>query len=295
MKKFIALVSLLLTCCILSGCSMYRPFIFVPLKKDALPETKAKTVTVSYAESIFQERFMSIVGIVAFVMFTGPLDVVTLGLAKATESLNDAIYTPSKRTAVRHENSDYEKLLGDFDVHADFNKSLEKHVQECSHLDISIASDPLVNGTVIDTLKHPTIRDSTTNPATVNKALLDNLKITQSPRVLGIKFSYGLGARGGREQMGFAKNYRPFVKLIGILIDAKTGEILWRNFLIVFADRGYRGGHADAENLNDEELVTAFTKINEQLVCLLVESLNGKQLPPMPYLVGLSSNLDFEF
>ena len=110
-----------------------------------------------------------------------------------------------------------------------------------------------------------------------------------------MKYSYGLGARAGGEQFGFTKNYRPFVKLIGVLVDTETGGILWRDLLIEFADTGYRGGDSDVENLDGAKLAAQFKEINGRLVGRLIDCLNGKHPPPVSPLVGLSPKLDFTF
>ena len=290
MWKFISILLL-----VLSGCSSYRPFVLVRPKTEDYPKPRAEAVTVLYAESVFQDRFMSIGGIVAFVIFAGPVDAVTLGQAGMTSSLNDAVYTPAERTEVRHEKSEYEKLLGDYDALADFNAALRRRGSGCTRLKISLGIDPVVNGTVIDVLKDPSVRDGTRNPAPFSKDLRARLQKLGSSCVLGVKYSYGLGARSGKEQFGFSKYYRPFVKLIGVLVDTETGEILWRNFLIVFDDTGYRGGDSDVENLNRETLTAQFKDINGKLVSLLIDCLNGKSAPDMPFLTGLSPKLDFTF
>lgn len=291
MKKLIPLLLLLM----LSACSTFRPLVFVPLQEKAVSGEPSKVVTVSYSESIFQERFMSIGGIVGYVLFTGPLDVVTLGQLGATEALNNAVYTPEARTSARHENSEYEKLLGKFDVQADFNMSLNKQIKECVDFDIEVTEDPRINVEVIGALKDPIICDSTKDAPVLSGVPLEKLKNSGAPYVLGIKFSYGLGARAGNEQLGLTKLYRPFVKMIGIMIDTETGDVVWRNFFLVFGPKGYRGGDADVENLDAEELTSTFQDINVALVKMLVDALNGEPVPQLPFLVGLSPKIDFTF
>jgi hypothetical protein len=85
------------------------------------------------------------------------------------------------------------------------------------------------------------------------------------------------------------------VKLIGVLVDTETGEMLWRDFLIEFGDTGYRGGESDAENIDGKKLAGQLHELNGRLAARLVDCLNGKQPPAMPIIVGMSRKIDFTF
>lgn len=282
MKCLIVLVSIVLTGC---GGGPYRNFLQVPLQEQYLPETPPDVVVVSYGESFFQGRFM----------WSNLTVVETIGEIWPTEGLNEAIYTEDARGALRVKYNAYEKLLGEFDAFADLNRLLEINRQNCDRFELSITTDPGRIVPVINALKHPMIRDSTNFAPVLQGTPLDMLKSTDSPYVLGIKYSYGIGAKVGNEQYGFRKFYRPYAKLIGILIDTETGDVVWRNFYLAFSSVGYRGDEADAENLTGPELIKSIKEINERLVRMVIDGLNGEPTPVLPFLNGLSPTADYTF
>ena len=88
--------------------------------------------------------------------------------------------------------------------------------------------------------------------------------------------------RGGQEQFGFRKVYRPFIRVLGLIKNSATQEVVWQVDMNMYSPSdAYTGGEADAENLSGERLVSAYKQVTRLLCDQVVASLIGERTPFM--------------
>ncbi len=232
-------------------------------------------LTAGYSKTYFQSRFMGkTIGIaVAF----GPLIGAALwqGLGNYDNKSGDRLAG----------NNDYEKLLGNFDTSNYFFQRLEQKLASSKYIKLMFAKDIDTANKIISTIKEQKITENTIDDKATKKSY---------SCVASIKIAYGLGARMGNEQFGFRKYYRPFIRVVGSAKNLSTHEKVWQDTAVVFSEKRYLGGDADAENISSAELISELKTTTHEAVDLLLRSLNGEQLKELPLLVDTNSN-DFEF
>ena len=189
------------------------------------------------------------------------------------------------RTTARLEANDFEKRLGSFDTSAYFLRNFSERINESQVISIDLVKDTETADRILGVVREKgTPPKSVVNPATGKKY----------EKVAAFRMAYGLAMRVGPEQFGFAKTYRPFIRLNGVVTDVSTGQVTWRDSVLVFGEKGYKGDDADADRIDPAELIAAFEKLTPQVIDLTLLSLNAKPLPPMPWLNDTSAE-DFEY
>lgn len=260
------LTALLLT--MATGLVGRLPAQAVSSKVAALPaDAKLAGTGVVYSKSFFQERYMQVGKSIAYGMFIGGL--YQQAVWRATGKYEG-------KAPVRQDANAFEALLGDFDVTGYTNERLRAKIREARHFELEFTDDAATAEALVG------IASSTEKPSE------DAARTTASlgrDVMAAFKVSYGLGARAGREQFGFKKTYRPFVRILGLVRRNGTGEDLWHGAVIAWGAKGYKGPQTGAKNIPCEELVDAFKAVAEDVVTLLIRSLNAEPLPPMGELV----------
>lgn len=258
---------------VFSGCA--TSLKSVNMKKEAMGPTPQDSLSLMYCKTYFQERFMgrSIGTAIVF----GPL----VGAV-----LWHSIADYEDRTAARLESSEYEKLLGDFDVSDYFFGQLNQNLTSSRYIEFVFTEDADTSQKVLEFVKCDSPREC---------AIIDETIKERFSCVTALKMAYGMGARQGNEQYGFAKSYRPFIRLVGITrsLDA-TNEVLWREDILVFGDKRYRGSDGRADRIDREELIITFKDLTSEAITLLLQSLNAEQLADMPILVD-TTRADLQF
>lgn len=181
------------------------------------------------------------------------------------------------REGARRASSEYEKLLGDFDVSAHFYKQVKENIGKVKLLKIALEEDPQKASLIVPVLTADKKDDK----------LLGELD-KRASCLAAFKLSYGLAAKEGAEQIGFRKYYRPFIRVLGKAKLIGSNEVIWHNALIAFSEKRYLGDEANADRINKDELIAAFKQLSEEVTDMLVKSLNGEELPKMPVLVGIT-------
>ncbi len=257
---------LLLVVLFSGGCaSIHTP---VQINSDKLPAKQGNTLAVAYTNTYFQPRFMGI-----FKPFIdGPLGWYAFG---NYEGRNDR----------RLESNEYEKLLGAFDVSQHFIKELRQGTKSSTLLSLVFNDNADITVKSVEYVKCSDAGSCT--------AIAEALP-SDSPTIAVMKMAYGIGMRQGKEQFGFVKSYRPFIRVMGIARRADNHQVIWRDTVIVFGEKAYRGSEANADQIPREELIDAFKGISTDAVKLIVRSLNGEKLEKMPVLDDLASS-DQEF
>jgi hypothetical protein len=250
---------------LLTGCAQSLPS--VKMKFDQGKGMPLETTAASYTNTYFQARFMGLKPILV-----GPV------LWYAGGSYEG-------RKSQRIEDSDFEKLLGDFDVFEYFNKELAKHATDTGTVKMQFTESPEVTSRVVNIAKCD-------NNDECMKAVR-SLGAT-TPNIAAFKMAYGLGSRQGGEQFGFRKYYRPFIRLIGVIKSMPSAEAIWQTDILVFSDNRYLGSEADADQIPRVQLVSSFKSLTTQVIDLLVRSLNGETLQEMPIMVDTAAS-DLQF
>ena len=260
MANAFKLLSILSIVAVLSACSSTPKHI--QLKPEVIPQTTGTAALVTYSGSYFQERFMSIFSVI----FDGPLG------WRAFASYED-------KHDERIKNNEYEELLGDFDTNQHFTKELKESIVNTELLSFETPSSKETAINLVEVIR-------------CNRHRQCSDKVNTIPRkyhtIVAIKMSYGLGMREGKEQIGFAKSYRPFIRAMGIAKRIDTGQVIWTENVVKFGTKAYRGNDANAENIQREELVETFNSLSTDVTGEIVKSLNGNQLDEMPVLFGLT-------
>jgi len=269
-SKFLVFISTIAF--LLGGCA--TSLQSVKMKEGIVEATPRESLSVMYSKTYFQERFMG-KSIGTAIVFGPLIGAVLWHYAGDYEN----------KTAARLESSQFEKLLGDFDVSDYFFTQLDQKIIPTKYINLTFTQDINTAQQVLQFIKC----DSSKMCVIEDKTIKDRFSC-----VTALKMAYGLGARQGSEQIGFSKSYRPFIRLIGITKDLNTNAILWRDDIIVFGNKRYKGSDANADRIDREELVSTFKNLTSQSIALLQRSLNGEELGEMPILVDTTSaDLDF--
>lgn len=230
-------------------------------------DAKLSGTGVLYTKSFFQERFMKVGRTIAYGLFIG---------GAFQQAVWRATGTYEGKAPVRQEANAFEALLGEFDVTGYTSERLRTRIPEARHFDIEFTDDPAIAEALIS------IASSEGKSAA---GAAEKIPAGKDEVMAVIKVSYGLGARAGREQIGFKKTYRPFARLLGVLRNRNTGEVIWHGSVIAWSAKGYKGGEADAKKIPRDELVEALKTVSDDAISLLIRSLNGEPLSPMGELV----------
>lgn len=221
---------------------------------------------VVYSKSFLQERYMQVGKSVGYALFIP--GVFQQAVWRATGEYEG-------KTAERQAANAFEALLGEFDVAALVSERLRSRIGEAGRFSFAWAGDAETAEALI------ALAGASGKPAGPGVERL----VAESQQVLGaFKVSYGLGARVGKEQFGFKKTYRPFVRILGVVKRASTGEQLWHGAVIAWGAEGYKG-RPEAKTTPRDELVASFKAVTEEAVTLLLRSLAGEPLAPMGDLV----------
>ena len=272
MKTACNIVVVCLVASSLLGCA--AKFNSVQVKQEFFAAEKCHTVSVVYSKTFFQERFMG--KSIGTMLLFGPL----IGSA-----MWQGIGNFEGRNALRLDSSEYEKLLGDFDVSDHFIKQFSRDIHKSRLMNIALTDDSDVAGKVI--------KAAQSEKPEAEEAFRD-ISGRGYKCLAAFKVSYGLGARQGGEQFGFAKSYRPFIRVIGTVKNAASGEIVWANSLISFGSKRYVGGDANADKIDAEELRSAFRDLTRELIGLTFADMNGEEVPAMPVMVDTTQS-DLQF
>jgi hypothetical protein len=230
----------------------------------ALPsDAKLAGPGVVYSNSFFQERYMQLGRTIAYGLFIG---------GAFQQAVWRATGKYEGKAPVRQEANAFEQLLGDFDVTGHVNQRLRARISEARHLEIEFTNDAALAEALVS------LASSGTKAG-------DEVKIAAQGRdvMCVVKVSYGFGARAGREQLGFKKTYRPFIRLLSVVRKNSTGEVIWHGAVIAWAAKGYKG--REAKEISREELLDTFKTVSDDAISLLIRSLNGESLSPMGDLV----------
>jgi hypothetical protein len=231
------------------------------------PDAKLSGTGVVYSSSFFQERYMRLGRTIAYGLFIGG-------------AFQNAVWRATGKyegkAPVRQEANAFEALLGDFEVTGYVNERLRARMPEAHHFNMELTDDAALAEAVIRLAS---------SGAKAGDESAQTFAAAGRDVMCAVKVSYGLGARAGREQLGFKKTYRPFVRLLGVVQRKGTGQVIWHGAVIAWGATGYKGGEADAKKIQREELVDAFKTASEDAISLFVRSLNGEALSPMGDLV----------
>lgn len=271
MAKLRMAVALVAGSLMLGGCASMQT---VQINKDKLPAESYKTLAAGYSKSYFQSRFMG--SSIGYHLAFGPI----IGAA-----LWQGISDYDVKNGTRQTSNDYERLLGDFDTTSYFFKQYEQKLGAQKVAKFTFTESPETAASIISNIKGDgktitTIKDAKTGE--------------EFPCISAFKVSYGLGARQGNEQIGFRKYYRPYMRVIGSIKKLSTNETLWQDTVIVFADKRYLGGDAEADKINSAELVASMKNITNEAIELTIRSINGERQADAPVMVDVNSS-DFEF
>jgi len=168
----------------------------------------------------------------------------------------------------------FEKRLGDFDTSEYFLTQLEARFADSHQFQLTAVKDPAVQQQIIQF-----VRSDDDAPSTVQLALPGG---GTADDVAGFRVVYGLAMRQGMEQFGFHKTYRLFIRLIGMIKDAHTGEVVWKKTILAFGDKGYEG--YASSHIDGAEMAATYKDLTTNVIDQAMRSLNGENLPPMPTL-----------
>lgn len=252
----------------LAGCAT-PTFPSVQLKEGSSATGKGKALGVFYSKSFFQERFMG--------------KAITANLILQSWII-DRMWNWENNKSERMKSSDYEKLLGDFDVTNHFYKLFSTNIPKSKYIKIDLANNAEITNKIIKAIQS----DNRENKATIDHDAGQNYSC-----LAAFKISYGFGTKLG-EHYGFTKTYRPFIRLIGMVKRADTGEVVWADSIIAFGNKKYVGSNANADRIDKNELISAFKELSKEVLDLSIKSLNGESLPAMPELIHTTSS-DLEF
>jgi len=186
------------------------------------------------------------------------------------------------RKSQRLQSGEFEKLLGDFDVFEYFNEHLKQRTAgDSGMIRLKYSDSPALTAQVIAFARCDNKDQCDTAGRSLGEAI---------PYIAAIKMSYGLGLRQGNEQLGFTKSYRPFIRAIGVVKKVPSAEAVWQSDVLVFGEKRYKGGDANADRIPRDELVAAFKGLTIQAIDLVVRSLNGEVLQEMPVLVDTTAS-----
>ena len=241
----IRLVSVIFLMLGISGCAGVA---VKKIKPDQVGFTKTCNASmVGYTKSLFQARFAS--SAIAGQIFLGPLAGQAVWEASASYEKN----------SVDKSGNEFEKVLGDFDVASYFFNELESYKSNDGWAKIAISKNGSLNADILSAIRGSQISSFNTHDGCVG----------------AIKLSYGLGARFGGEQFGFIKTYRPFILLVSEIRDSSSNAVMWRDMVLSFSEKAYRGNDADAKNLNRDTLVESFKEVSRVAVSEFYAKLNG--------------------
>jgi hypothetical protein len=240
-----------------TGCASFKT---INIKEKELP-AKNSISAVLYSKSFFQERFMG--------------KEIGYQFLPIGNILQYKIEDYDKRKGARLESSDFEKLLDDFDVSIYFDSQLRKDIGKAKLVKIVFEKDAEKTKQIVQFIAADKKDD---------KSAGNNLK--PNTPVAAFKISYGLAVRGGTENIGLRKYYRPFIRLIGRIKIAGSDEVIWQDAMIAFGENRYLGNDADASKIKKEELVQSYQQLTTEVIEMLVRSLNGEKLGEMPLLTG---------
>lgn len=229
------------------------------------PDAKLGGTGVVYSNSFFQERYMQLGRTIAYGLFIG---------GAFQQAVWRATGKYEGKAPVRQEANAFEALLGDFDVTGSVNERLRARMPEARHFEIEFTNDAALAEALVSLASS----EAKTGDETARKIAVEGRDV-----MCVVKVSYGFGARAGREQLGFKKTYRPFVRLLGVVRKNSTGEVIWHGAVIAWSAKGYKG--REAKEIPRAELVDAFKTVSEDAISLLIRSLNGESLSPMGQLV----------
>jgi hypothetical protein len=235
---------------------------WVPLKTiDININQKEKMMGAVYSKTYFQSRFMSVKAIVLNVIFP------PIGTAVYQKELNKTNKLQDSSYIQRISNNEFEKKLDSFDVLSYFFNSFTNLKDSIKFFDIQLTFNQSEHLKLIKQL-------SESDNKKLDFQYMKILKDSGYSYISAFKFQYGVGARIGKEQLGFTKTYRPFVRIVGLIRNASTNQVIWGNRIVVFSDKSFKGGD-EAKNATPEDLISAFKDISDKIAKILVDDMNG--------------------
>jgi hypothetical protein len=241
--------------------------------------TKEKTLVTIYTKKLFEARFMD----VAATLLNASSNAMSQYSYYETGRWTNPAYI-EKTTEHRKASSEFEKKLGSFDVLTYFVSSFDKMKDSLNYFVPVFPSDSLQSPMI---LKQVISGNKNQSDISYSREVFNS----GAKYISAIKFQYGVGARAGKEQFGMKKTYRPFVRIVGVIKDINTNEIIWGNKMTVFSEKAYKG-RDEAKEEFDFNLIKSFKVICDKLSRFLVEDLNGKQYFFPEGLVDYSANDD---
>jgi len=277
MKKLFGISLAVVMFSLLTSCATTKKWESLNTK-NLKDNSRGNALVTVYVKSPFEARFMDVA---ATILNTSSVAISQYSFYETGRWTNPAYI--EKTTEHRKASNEFEKKLGSFDVLAYFVSSLEKMKDSLKYFVPVFPSDSLQSPEI---LKHILNKDKN-NPDLFSKQVVKyNAKYMSA-----IKLQYGVGARAGKEQFGMKKTYRPFVRIVGIIKDINTNEVVWGNKITVFSEKAYKG-RDEAKEEFDFNLIKSFRVICDKLSRLLVEDLNGKQYYFPEGLVDYTANDD---
>ena len=257
---------------VLIGCVPPQPI--VENIDDVIGPPPYNSLSVMYTKSFFQERFMSKSILLDFVF-----------APSFSQAVWDASGNYEDKTDLRLESSEFEQLLGDFDVSEHFFRQLDVRINSNDKFVFTFTDNYDTSEKLLQFIKC----DYPSKCPPADKAIQ-----ARFPCTTALKVAYGLGARQGSEQFGFIKTYRPFIRLIGKTKILSLNQTIWEEDILVFGYKGYKGHKATTDEIDREELILIFKSLTSQAIDLLVRSLDGGELGEMPILVD-TNRVDLTF
>lgn len=255
---------------LVSGCASTGP---VPINPNACAPEPCRATTITYSTTYFQARYM------------GKSIGKQFGLIGALIS-EGLIDYDTKHTAERQNENEFEKRLGAFDTSEYFFQNFEQRLSDSRRIALEINKDPNALVPIAAFVRSE-------KPSQTGQPAIPDIGTNDS--VAAFRVAYGLAMRFGDEQFGFRKYYRPFIRLNGIVKDVRNGQVLWQDSVVAFGDNRYLGDAAEPQNINPAELIAAFKTLTPAVIDLIMRSINGEILPPMPELVGTNPSSDIAF
>ncbi len=264
MKQSTRVATFLMLVALSTGCTLSLPSI--RMKSDQMHGMPMNATAACYTNTYFQARFMGLKPLISPMLWF------------AVGSVQD-------RKSQRLQSNEFEKLLADFDVFEYFNKQLKQRAGDSGIVRLKFSDSATLTPKIIEFAQCDHKDDCMTAVKSLGEA---------TPYIAALKMSYGLGTRQGNDQLGFTKSYRPFIRVIGVVKKVSSAEVMWQSDVLVFGDKPYKGGDAEADRIPRAELVSAFKVLTTQAIDLVVRSLNGEVLQEMPVLSDTTSS-DLKF
>ena len=183
-----------------------------------------------------------------------------------TQKENQAWLMEADKAKQRKMGNEFEAKLGDFNVLTCLYNTLIHSKDAIKQFDISITTNSNESDSITSRIK----TNAKNKPAVPYTSVAENKEYQY---IASFKVQYGMGARAGREQFGFTKKYRQYIRLVGAIEDTRSNKPIWQNKIIVFGN-AYEGTAA-AKAVSGDDLKNNFVALCKQLSEILIHDING--------------------